>query len=229
MKTRLLITVLFLFGVSINASALAASTLTLNVDGYEAHQVRFDYQWTSFSGNEFYFDELQPGNHHVRIVKLAYRSNGYGQHARIVFDGMVFIPGMTAISMRLTNRGLMQTVSSVAMFNIPDANCCHDFNPVTCASTYFPVTDDEFFRLRDAIARRTFESSRVEMSRQLLRDRRFTSAQVASLLEVFSFESSRLEVAKFAYSRTVDPHRYYVVYSAFTFESSIVELSRFIS
>lgn len=45
---------------------------------------------------------------------------------------------------------------------------------------------------------------------------------------LFNFESTRLELAKYAYGHTYDIANYYMLNDAFTFESSIEELNNYI-
>ena len=47
-------------------------------------------------------------------------------------------------------------------------------------------------------------------------------------MQLFNFESSRLEFAKFAYPYTFDQGNYYKLNDAFQFESSIDELNEFV-
>ncbi|MBK6398682.1 MAG: DUF4476 domain-containing protein [Bacteroidetes bacterium] len=56
-----------------------------------------------------------------------------------------------------------------------------------------------------------------------------TTNQVIQIINLFSFDSSRLEFAKFAYGHTVDRNRYFQTYNSFTFDSSVNELSEFIA
>ena len=54
------------------------------------------------------------------------------------------------------------------------------------------------------------------------------AAQVRDLIGVFSFEDSKLDLAKYAYDHTYDIGNYYKVSDAFTFESSMEELNEYI-
>lgn len=45
---------------------------------------------------------------------------------------------------------------------------------------------------------------------------------------LFSFEDTRLELAKYSYGYTYDIGNYYLLNDAFTFESTIEELDEFI-
>ncbi|MCX7728498.1 MAG: DUF4476 domain-containing protein [Bacteroidia bacterium] len=44
-------------------------------------------------------------------------------------------------------------------------------------------------------------------------------------MKLFSFEETRLEFAKYAYSKVIDKENYYQVNDAFQFENSIEELN----
>ncbi|HEX2627580.1 MAG TPA: DUF4476 domain-containing protein, partial [Chitinophagaceae bacterium] len=56
----------------------------------------------------------------------------------------------------------------------------------------------------------------------------FTSQQVKQLIELVSAESNRLQLAKTAYGRTVDPENYTVVYNVLSSQASKNELSEYI-
>ena len=54
------------------------------------------------------------------------------------------------------------------------------------------------------------------------------SRQVSELMQLMTFESSMLELAKNTYMHTLDKQNYYLANDAFNFESSIEDLNRFI-
>ena len=64
------------------------------------------------------------------------------------------------------------------------------------------------------------------IAEEAVRNNHFSSAQVRELLSVFEFENSRLLLAKGAYSKTVDPYNYYVIFDQFEYQSSIYELKK---
>ena len=72
---------------------------------------------------------------------------------------------------------------------------------------------------------KSFESTKISIAKQALSSQYVTSNQVKTLLGLLWFDSSKLDLAKFAYSHTLDPQRYFVVNDAFTFESSITDLA----
>lgn len=92
----------------------------------------------------------------------------------------------------------------------------------------FSMNNYEFNILREIIRNESFESSKLEIAKQAIRMNGVKSKQVRELMYELSFESSRLNLSKFAYKFTCDRNMYFIVYNAFTFESSKKELERYI-
>lgn len=74
----------------------------------------------------------------------------------------------------------------------------------------------------------SFDSQKKTIAKQYLRSNDVTSQEVLDMIRVFDFESSRLEIAKLAYSSTIDPQNYFIVNQGFQFSSSSNALNRFI-
>jgi hypothetical protein len=55
------------------------------------------------------------------------------------------------------------------------------------------------------------------------------SSEIAEITKLFSFESSRLDFAKYAYDYVIDPKNYVIVQDAFMFSSSTSELQDYIA
>ena len=91
------------------------------------------------------------------------------------------------------------------------------------------INENDFQNLKQTIANRSFESSKKEVAMQALNFNHFSALQVKELLMEFTFESTKLEVAKFAYGHTCDKQNFFVVNDAFTFNSTVDELGRFIA
>jgi len=91
------------------------------------------------------------------------------------------------------------------------------------------MDDYAFGGLMNTLRNMSFESSRMTVAKNAIMSNNFTSRQVADMMGLMTFDSSRLELAKFAYNKTIDRENYWVVYDLFAFESSIVELNNYIS
>lgn len=92
------------------------------------------------------------------------------------------------------------------------------------------VPDNEFDQILSTIRKESFNSAKVTLAKQILRSKQcFTTIQVREMLRLFSFDDSRLEMAKFAYDFTTDPENYYMVADVFTFSSSREELMKYLA
>jgi hypothetical protein len=93
-----------------------------------------------------------------------------------------------------------------------------------------PMMDQgAFANARDAIKRQPFDDDRVRIAKQVVGANRISSAQARELVALMTFDDSKLDIAKFAYTRVVDPQNYYVVNDAFTFSSTIEDLDAYMN
>lgn len=73
------------------------------------------------------------------------------------------------------------------------------------------------------------ETGKQSIARQALRQNTVLSEDLKAILQQFDFESTRLDFAKFAYDATCDRRNFYQVNDAFTYETSIRELERYLN
>ncbi len=90
------------------------------------------------------------------------------------------------------------------------------------------MTGREFETLKESLRKEWFENNRLTSTKTVIDKSNFTAAQVKELMLLFTFENNRLEIAKYAYRKTVDKHNYFQLNDALTFSSSKDELARFI-
>lgn len=94
---------------------------------------------------------------------------------------------------------------------------------------YKSISDRDFSNVIQSVQKEWFEGNKVKSASQVISGNYFTSLQVKQLLQLFTFESNKLDLAKQAYSKTVDPGKYMsVVGDVFSYNSSRDELFRFI-
>ncbi|MDF3027653.1 MAG: hypothetical protein K0S23_1960 [Fluviicola sp.] len=93
----------------------------------------------------------------------------------------------------------------------------------------YPMTEARFNEVVQSIQAKNFDDSKLTMSKQVISSNCMTSNQVKRLMLLFSFEDTRLDLAKYAYGYTHDIGNYYQLNDAFTFESSIEELNEYTS
>jgi len=93
----------------------------------------------------------------------------------------------------------------------------------------YPMTPGDFEAAKGSISSKSFDDSKLTIAKQIIATNCLLSSQVRELMQLFSFEDSKLELAKYAYGYTYDIGNYFKVNDAFTFESSIDELNTYIS
>jgi hypothetical protein len=91
------------------------------------------------------------------------------------------------------------------------------------------ISDADYLAFRQLVSNQSFDSNKGQLIRQYVSRGGFRSAQVADLLTLMSFDSSKLETAKFCYLYVADPAAYFRVYEVFSFSSSVSDLSNYIA
>lgn len=93
----------------------------------------------------------------------------------------------------------------------------------------YPMDETRFNQVVQSIEAKNFDDSKLTMAKQVINTNCMKSSQVKRLMMLFSFEDTRLELAKYAYGYTYDIGNYYQLNDAFKFESSIEELNEYTS
>lgn len=108
----------------------------------------------------------------------------------------------------------------------PEQYILPDYNgPYGCPR---PMSRGDFEQAKASISSKSFEDSKLTIAKQIIQSNCLLSSQVKEIMLLFTFEDSRLDFAKFAYAYTLDLRNYYKLNDAFTFESSIDELDKYI-
>jgi hypothetical protein len=93
---------------------------------------------------------------------------------------------------------------------------------------YQTMTNREFDQLKQTIKNESFDDTKQSIAKQVISSNFFTSGQVKEIVQLFVFESSKMEIAKYAFKYTVDQNNYFTLLDAFTFSSSKSELLKYI-
>ena len=89
------------------------------------------------------------------------------------------------------------------------------------------MSSQSFQSLMQTLRRESFDNNRLTLAKQMIDRNSFETSQVREMLQLFSFESNRLDLAKYAYRNTVDKQNYHGLHDVFSFSSSKDELSRY--
>jgi hypothetical protein len=193
----------------------------------------------------FNLTNLTPGYHRVQMTKPAVGRpiNGRAVTPEVLYDGYVNIPEASRVTAVNSGREQLNIVSIVPLIQYilgilgqggqTNPNGGQTNNP--WGSPWgWPIgpqamAPQDFEMLRATVMNKGFESSKMDVIRMAMMNNYFSSAQVAQLMNMMSFESTKLDLAKMMYARVVDKGNFYLVNNAFGFSSSSNELAQFIT
>ena len=90
------------------------------------------------------------------------------------------------------------------------------------------MSDHEFNMVMQSMRNEWLENNKAKSASQIISTNYLTTMQVRQMLQLFSFENLKLDLAKQAYVKTVDQRNYHQLNDVFSFASSREELTRFI-
>ena len=91
------------------------------------------------------------------------------------------------------------------------------------------MSNADFNNAMDAVSNSKFNSTKLSVARQIISTNPMDANQIAAMVKLIPFDSSRLELAKYAYAYCIDKQNYYRVANVMTFSSSKEELNQYIS
>lgn len=90
------------------------------------------------------------------------------------------------------------------------------------------MSPENFEAVMTYLSKETFDSNRLDAAKQIVRRNWFSARQIASICKLFTYESNRLEFAKYAYASCVDKGMYFLLDETFTYKLSREELHEYI-
>lgn len=148
-------------------------------------------------------------------------STGYGYYDDLYYGGYTGYTGYPGYG------GYTGYGGQVGYGNYPVQGSCGVGNSSGYGNWTPVMSQQDFTEFRRNLQRISFESTQLQAVEQQLSFARFTSDQTRILMNLFSFDSSRLELAKMIYPSVVDPQRFFIVADGFTFDSTRNELHAF--
>ncbi len=248
-KTFTLLLVVLISNLAFVNSA-TASKLILKTNAYKASVFINGEVFKNPSGH-FEINHLQPGNHFLKVTEKRggqhYHNHtddyrGYNRHHSrnrvLLFKGKIFIPERSIVYARISRRGRL-IIDEVIPIRKRRNHQRGDFRNSGDYNRDYRYQNQREYRNRRGytssinialkmITNASFESDRKAIARQFITSNTVYSQDVLDIITRMNFESSRLEIAKFAYRQTADPENYFLVNKGFNYSSSIKSLNRFI-
>ncbi len=103
----------------------------------------------------------------------------------------------------------------------------HDRNPQRDGCNQ-AMNQRDFQMAKDQIKKASFASDKKNIAQQILASGCITVEQLKEMLNLLSYESDKLEIAKVGYYSLADPEKFYLVNDCFSYSSSKEELNNFV-
>lgn len=97
-------------------------------------------------------------------------------------------------------------------------------NNNNCNGNY-AMSSSNFSAAKSTISKQSFDDTKLSTAKQIISSNCLTAAQIKEMMLLFSFEETRLTLAKEAYARCVDKNNYFILNDAFNFSASVEELN----
>ncbi len=238
-KTFTLLTVM-----TLSLSLLAyngPSRLSVFSTGNANIRVMVDGNKYKANNNEVMISNLNEGYHTIKIFQLKNSRNDnrvFGVNVmnnyQLVYNGNVYLKPQYHFDILINRFGKVftdeQPISTSYYDDNDDWGDNNNNNRDNGGGGYNNRSMDgsAFDQFKQVLKNESFDATRQSIAKQVISANYFTSAQVKEIIQQFSFENSKLEIAKYAYKYTVDKGSYFLLTDAFTFSSSKDELMRYI-
>lgn len=150
--------------------------------------------------------------------------NVNGMNVNITTTGMP--DGSMAVTTTTTTTTYNSSSSPATAYNPPPVAA--PVEPVIPGGCVAPMNDGDFKSIENAVKAETFEDNKLTVVKQAISGNCVTSHQVRRLMDLFSYEDSKLQLTKYSYDYTFDKNNYYKVNSGFGYSASVDELNNYI-
>lgn len=219
---------------SLSMLAYDGSRLSISSPGTSTEmKIEIDGRKFSIKNNSITLSYLTEGRHTVKIYRDRKRGAfSFGKREEVLYQSTILLRRGYHLDITVNRFGKVMTDEQYIDRNSEWYNDEDDYNDNNNgdwnggAGNVMSVRD--FETVKEQIRKEWFENNRLISAKVIIDKNNFTTEQVKEFMLLFSFEKNRLELAKYAYRKTVNKQCYYELNDAFTFSSSKDELARFI-
>jgi hypothetical protein len=201
------------------------SALHLTFPTTNNYTITVGAQSLSFYGNTFFIENLAPG---LQMISVRYTTNGNNSGWQTTYNGAVNFEANTRIFATVDAYGILRITQREVIEQTPVV-----VYPPQTTPNYYPqvvfATQQQADELINRLKNISFDSKKVQTAKNALKANNFTAQQVKQILQTFSIDSYKLDVAKYAYDVSQDRANFVVVGGAFSFSSYADDLEKYIA
>jgi hypothetical protein len=231
---------LLLATVSVSAFAYDGGKLTITVPSSKNIQVYVDGRiYQDNNNNTIVLNNIQPGNHSITIYKNNRNGNGYGNNGRdnhrnnknrydqrdVLYNSNIYVRSSYHVDVMINRFGKALVDERAINSNYNEDEDWYDngngnggYNNGGYNNDYRQsMSDYEFNQVVQKI--RSQWIGKLSTAKDEINSHYFTTNQVRQVLQLFSSESDKLELAKLSYKNVVDRQNFRQLYDLFSYRS----------
>lgn len=213
---RILFLSLFLISSVISESK---SYLKIELDNSN-HIIIFDGALYSVTGK--FEGEMDGGKHAISILKHNYNLTTSKVKTDVIYEGTLDLTDNMFYIYKLSNAYLSFVSVDVytpatSTITTPSTITNSTNTSITVGTAMDDVTFTSFLtKMKD----KSMDSQKLDFAKSTMKTNWFNTDQILQMLQTFSMESNKVELAKLIWHKTTDKGSYFKIYDAFTFSSS---------
>jgi hypothetical protein len=217
--------------------------LTITVSANSDVQVMIDSRSYRVDDQSIVLNNIQPGQHTVQVFRT--RNNGRSvvnsrnrnNRNDVLYSSTIYVKPNYDVDIMINRfgkalvdeRDLRYSNAGYDDRNDRNGNYGNGNDRYNNTDRYNQaMNEQDFNRFTQQIRSQWFGNGKMTTAKDGLARNYFTTGQVRQVLQIFSTESDKLELAKLAYRNVVDQQSYYQLYDVFSFQSSKDELDQYI-
>lgn len=212
------------------------SKLSITSTGNSDIRVMIDGNKYRSNNNVVMISNLKDGYHSIKVYQL---KNGRGANPywdkknayQLIYNNSIYIKPQYHVDITINRFGKAFIDEQFINGVYEEADDEWGDNSNNNESVYHnnnAMSTSSFEQFKQSLKNESFDNTRLNMAKQVIAANYFTSAQVKELVGMFSFDNSKLDLAKFAWKYTTDKENYFIINDVFNFSNSKDELIRFI-
>ena len=239
MKTVFTLLLATIFTTS--AFAYDEGRLTITVSAPSDVQVVIDNRTYRLDDNSLVLNNVRAGQHTIQVYKGRANNRGNGNNRNrnnrnnILYSSTIYVKPNYDVDIMINRfgkalvdeRDLRYSNDGRNNGNYGDNNGGYRNGGYGNNNGYNrAMNDHDFNQLLQKIRGQWF--GKINTAKDGINNNYFTTQQVKQILQLFSSENDKLELAKLAYRNTVDQRNYTQIYDVFAYQSSKDELEQYI-
>ena len=226
-------TLLFCSLFSLSLLAYDGSKLSISTTGKASNfKIEIDGRKVNLRNNSVTLTNISEGMHNVRIYKEKTRNGvGFDRRPDLIYATAICIS--KGVHTDITVNRFGKVFIDERRMDMGDEwdneSGISDENEDGWDNSYSNVMNTRDFNIvKEQLRREWAETNRLVSAKVIIDKSNFSAQQIKDIMLLFSFETNRLDLAKYAYRKTADKENYFQLNDALTFNSSKDELARFI-